>query len=909
MDTGRWQRIEALCADALDRPPRERAAFLRRACDGDLDLEREVASLVEAAEVDPDFLDQPLIDLAAEGEWESRRPQPEQADRVGRYRLVRRLGTGGMGEVFLGVQEGDDFERSVAVKLIRRGVESDEVSRRFARERRILARLRHPNIASLLDGGTTDDGVPYVVMEFVDGLTLDRFCQSRGLNADDRVGLVLQVCQAVQHAHRNLVIHRDLKPSNILVTAEGIPKLLDFGISKLLDGGDDGLAGTLGPETRTGVRVLTPEYAAPEQLRGEAATTASDVFSLALILYELVTGVHPWSGLSDAERLAAIEYGPPSRTTDSGVRTRPRMSIDLHTVIAKGLRTEPERRYPTVDAFAADLERHLEGRPVSARPDTLMYRTSRFVRRNRTAVLAASVVAATLSASSIWVLAERADTARQVASERDKLRETQGFLLEMFGAVGADDVQGDEVSARALLDAQAERIERYDGQPEVQAEIQTVLADGYQRLGAVDAAYPLAVNALEAQVELFGGESVDAARARGLVGWIERERGNHPEAEEALRQSIAMLRAASPAEPGMLGKSLNDLGVVLGDVGRHDEAIPVLEESIALRREAGGGRALGITANNLAFAYGAVGRSDDAIALMREAIEALESELGPRHGRVWTAVSNLTALEAETLGPPETIAAWRTYLRRTEDRFGPDHRETAWALHLLAANLWANASSVGDDGPSFLAESRDLARRATLLAETTYGSDHERTGIIWVTRSNAALLSGDFRASIEARARAIEVYEAVAGPDHPGIGEAYRQMARAHLRLGEVDEGDALARRALDHHLRVLGRDHPTTLTQQVNVALRQLVAGQPDEAAELLEEALPAIDRLDPPREMLAFQTRVSLARAWARSGRREQADSLLDELSSRVDGLPDGATPLLERARDEMRGGAAGP
>lgn len=906
MDADRWSRIEALCADALDRPAAERATFLRRACEGDPELEHEVQSLVDAATADPDFLDRPLIDLRSQEDWTASDSPADTSRRIGRYRLVRQLGRGGMGEVFLGVQEGDDFERSVAVKLIRRGAESDDVARRFARERRILARLRHPNIASLLDGGTADDGVPYVVMEFVDGVRLDRYCDSRSLTTDQRVSLVLHVCRAVQHAHQNLVIHRDLKPANVLVTSEGIPKLLDFGISKLLDGGTDASGDDLtAPETRTGVRVLTPEYAAPEQLQGEAVTTASDVFSLALMLYELVTGTHPWTGLGEAERLAAIDYGPPSRATDPGTATEGRLPLDLHTVLAKGLRADPERRYPTVDAFAEDLERYLDGRPVSARPDTLGYRTSRFVRRNRAAVTAAAIVAATLSAALMWVVAERAETARQVADERDKLRETQGFLLEMFGAVGADEVGGDDVSARALLDAQAARIDRYEGRPEVQAEIQTVLADGYQRLGLVDAAYPLALAALDTQLEVFGDESVEVARSRGLVGWIERERGDTEVAEATLRASIATLRDALPAGAATLGKSLNDLGVVLGDRGRHDEAIPVLEEALEMRRSADGGRALGITANNLASAYGAVGRPDDAVALMQEAVEALEAELGPRHGRVWMATSNLTALRAQTLDPPDRVEAWRDYLRRTEERFGPDHRETAWALNLLAGHLWSAAREVGDDGPAYLAESRELAKLATDLAERTYGPEHERTGIIWVSRSNGELLSGDFRASIDARRRAVEVYEAVGGPDHPQIGLAYREMGRAHLRLGQFDEGDAMARRALEHHRRVLGADHPTTLSQQVNVAMRLLATGRPVEALPILREAETGIGRLEPGRDLLAFQTRVALARAFAGSGQRAEADSLLTTLGDALDDLPESAAQLLERARAEVAGG----
>ena len=912
MDAARWRRVEDLCADAMDRPPGERADFIRRACAGDEALADEVASLVEAATTDPGFLDQPLIDLAAAERGES------GPRRIDRYRLVRTLGRGGMGEVFLGVQEGDDFERSVAVKLIRRGAESDDVSRRFAQERRILARLRHPNIASLLDGGTTDDGTPYVVMEFVDGVRLDRYCESRGLDEADRVRLMLQVCEAVQHAHRNLVIHRDLKPANILVTGEGVPKLLDFGIGKLLD--PEGAATGSGtgrhpresaPETRTGMRVLTPEYAAPEQIRGEPVTTASDVFALGVILYELVTGTHLWAGLDEAERLAAIEYGPttrPDRAERGGGATGggAPLSNDLLTVLGKALRFEAERRYPTVDAFAEDLRRWLEGRPVSARPDTLGYRTARFVRRNRTAVVASSVVAATLLIAVVSVLFQRAEAAERVASERDKLRETQGFLLEMFGAVGPDESPGSEVSARALLDAQSDRIGQYDEQPEVQAEIQLVLADGYQRLGLVDQAYPLATAALDTRRRLLGDDDPEVARAESLLGWIERERGQSDAAESNLRAAIGAFRTMSPPPSGPLSKALNDLGVVLGDQGRHDDAATVLEEAPTLRRSSDGGprgTAIGITASNLAATYQHLGRGDEAVALMQEAIAALEHDLGPGHGRVWVARANLLAFRAGGLAPAERVEGWREHVRRAEEVFGDEHRETAWALYQLGVSLFQAAA--GPDGAANRAESREVLARAAEVADRTFGPTHPRTAAILVGQSTGQLLERDYEASIATRRRALEIFETVYGPDHADIGFGLRDISRALYGLGQAEAGDRVAREAWEHHLRVLGPDNVYTLVQQVNLARRLTLTGAEDEAVALLGEAAAGVDGLDPPQPGLGFQARISLARALARTGRVEAADSILEAVRPQLGEVSASLASGFEQIAREVAGG----
>ncbi|MBT8403025.1 MAG: serine/threonine-protein kinase, partial [Gemmatimonadetes bacterium] len=827
------------------------------------------------------------------------------------YRLVRLLGRGGMGEVHLAVQEGDDFERTVAVKLIRRGAESDELALRFRQERRILARLRHDHIAGLLDGGTDDDGTLYVVMEFVDGRRIDRYCDDRGLDVAARVRLMLDVCDAVQHAHRNLVLHRDLKPANILVTDDGVAKLLDFGIAKLLDGGSPESA----PLTRTDHRVLTPEYAAPEQIRGEEATTASDVFALGVVLYELLAGVHPWASVTPHERLSAIEYGPPSRpsevvtgSTADTSRRRRRLSGDLDTILLKALRAEPHRRYPTVDALADDLRRHLDGRPVSARPDTLGYRTSRFVRRNRTAVTAASVVILTLLGATSTVAVQRSRTAARVEDERDKLVATRDFLLEMFGAVGPDEVGGGEVSARALLDAQAERVADYADRPELQAEVQYVLADGYQRLGLVDDARPLAAASLATRRETLGSDHPDVARSQGLLGWIERERGDRPAAEELLRAAVAAARGSDDPAAAGLAKSLNDLGVTLGDLGRHGEAVEVFQEALSLR-EVGtatsnaGGRGIGITTNNLANAHWALGEQDEAVRLMERSVEALEAALGGEHGRVWLARANLLAFRTETLPGEERIEAWREHRAGAEALFGANHRETARATQYLAAYLLQNLPGP-EGGAARVSEARALYDEALEVAETTFGAEHPRTADMLVGRSHSAMLLRDYPSAIADRERAVQIFRSAQGDDAPEIGLALREIARAWYGLGDGEAGDRVAREALDHFRRTLGPTHSSTLSQQVNVARRMTVTGDPAGAVPLLREAAAGMETLDPTPVPVLAQTRIALALALLRSGEPSEAVDLLDALRPNLESLPTVVQRQFEQVEAEVGG-----
>jgi len=754
--------------------------------------------------------------------------------------------------------------------------------------------------------------VPYVVMEFVDGIRIDRYSDDEQLDVTDRLRLLLEVCGAVQHAHQNLVIHRDLKPSNILVTTDGVPKLLDFGIGKLLDTEAD----SNGPaDTRTEHRILTPEYAAPEQLRGEPVTTASDVFALGIVLYEVLTGTHPWAGVAQADRLSAIERGPPTAPSEavaagseSGpsidpARRRRRLAGDLDTIVLKALRPEPERRYPTVDALADDLRRHLEGRPVSARPDTFGYRARRFVSRHRAAVLAGTVVTLTLVGAGAAIALQRAEAAERVAADRDKLRETQGFLLEMFGAVGPDESPGGEVSARALLDAQAKRLDDYADRPELQAEIQLVLADGYQRLGLLDQARPLADSALQTRVRVLAPDDPDVARARALLGWIERERGEIERAAELLREAVASLRVASPAAPEALAKALNDLGVVLGDQAHHEKAASALEEALALRRAAPGGdrRSVGVTANNLSSAYWQLGRRDEAVPLLEESLAALEASLGPEHGRVWLARANLLIVRTEGQPPEERVAAWREYLDRAERVFGPMHRETAWALYQLGSSLYQ--ARPGPDGAAArLAESAATLTRAVEVADSTFGPTHPRTAIILVGQSNGFLLGRRYRESIAARERAIEIYRSAYGDDYPDIGLALREIARARYGLGEGEEGDRIAREALEHHRRAFGPRHSTTLSQQVNVARRMTATGQAPAAVPMLRDALDGIERLDPKSARLAIQTRIALALAMARADQREAADSVLEPLRPEIDTLPAPIVRAFRQAEEEI-------
>ena len=443
--TERWRRLSALFDECCELGAEARAARLHALAAEDAELARQLRALLDAdarAEVE---VDRPAITLA---------PEFTQAPAaIGPWRVLCHLGSGGMGEVWLAERADGSFDRRVAIKLLKRGMDSEQILARFLRERRILARLSHPHIARLLDGGRADDGRPYFVMEHVEGLPITAWAQARALSVDARLELLLAVCDAVDHAHRNLIVHRDLKPSNILVDADGTVKLLDFGIAKLIDA-DAATDPAVAPLTGTEMRVLTPTYAAPEQIRGEAVTTATDVYALGVLLYELLTGRLPHcregSPQALAERLAHESIERPSHALATDPRRARPLRGDLDTIALTALRHEPERRYAGAAALAEDIRRHRAGRPIHARADALGYRLGRLLRRHRTAAAAAVTVLCAVFAGAA-ALGWQAHAAAREAHEASAIR---CFLVNLFDASRA---AADGVTPGDSLDGLLER--------------------------------------------------------------------------------------------------------------------------------------------------------------------------------------------------------------------------------------------------------------------------------------------------------------------------------------------------------------------------------------------------------------------------------------------------------------------
>ncbi|REK09638.1 MAG: serine/threonine protein kinase [Acidobacteria bacterium] len=700
-----WREIRRWVGELAETSGEERERRLAEVPEG---LRGEVRSLLEAGDGELSMrLEAAVGEQAAE--WLADRDRESAASRstdpgpslagvvLGVWRLERPLGRGGMAEVWEAVRADGTYEQRVAVKLIKRGMDSEEIVARFRRERQILARLEHPAIARILDGGVAPDGRPWLALEMVDGEPITDWCRRHRADLAQRMALVVEVCDAVAAAHRQLVVHRDLKPSNILVDSEGRVRLLDFGIAKLLAG--DG-ADSDGDATRTEARVLTPGYAAPEQIRGEPVSTATDVYALGVVAHELLTGQKPHrrrdrSGDGSASSAAverpsvvlarsAAESDEPGRPEQARHEARI-VAGDLDAVVLTALRAEPERRYPSVSALAADLEAWLDGRPVSARPDTAAYRIGKFVGRHRFGV-AASLLALLLLLSATAFALLQSREARLQARRAERVRD---FLTSIFEVSDPIRARGEVVTARSLLDEGLRRSEdELATEPRLRAEIATLLAGLYRKLGEADVAATTAERAWAERTALEGPESVAAAESELVLGWALASLGRYEPARVHLEHAISVfervegpdsLAAAEAREPLVelvftaegpaqalpiverrlatyrahfaqpdprLGLSLSDLGVVLQTLERFDEAETALEESleILLATLPADDPRLAYPYSNLAATYLGTQRLAEALECADEAVAIRRATLGPRHPE--TGLSRAQRLQA-----------------------------------------------------------------------------------------------------------------------------------------------------------------------------------------------------------------------------------------------------------------------
>ena len=901
MDAERWERIQTLFMAALERDAAEGAALLDEACAGDPALRREVEALLRAHEdshalaIENRLLNAEPIDA----------PDPETllGARVGPYRLQRLLGQGGMGEVYLAERADAQYQQQVALKLIRPGLHTAEVVRRFRAERQILARLTHPHIARLLDGGVTDDGRPYLVMEYVDGVPLTTFCDVHRLAIEERLRLFAKVCQAVQYAHRNLVVHRDLKPSNILITEDGQVKLLDFGIAKLLDPEAAAVSMAL---TQADLRLLTPEYAAPEQVRGEAITTATDVYALGVLLYELLTGHRPYRlpGRIQAEVERVICEVEPTRpstavTEEVAVRrqdgttemlTPQRVSAarrtpvgrlqrllrgDLDNVVMMALRKEAERRYGSAGQLGEDVDRYLAGRPVIAQKDTLGYRVRTFVRRNRVGVAVAIAFVLLLIGFST-VTAWQAQTVvheRDVAqTERDKAEQVVQVLVNLFQSSNPNLVPGGDTLrvGEFLEQGEARVLEELEDQPEIQARMKQVLGDVYTARSQYGRARTLLEEALAQQRALKGPQDPTAAGMLHSLAFLVKETGDLKRAEAMFRESLALHQAIFGERHARVAQAMQDLAAATED---DEEQRRLLTQALALHRAVSPDDSLPVATGLTQLGVYHFKRDDyaEATRLWREALGILTQHYGEDHPRVQTVMNNLAVAYGVDGQLDEAEAMHRTLLAATRRIMGSETTGVANTLNNLGTILAQQGDHAGSEA---------AYRESHALWIRLVGEDHRQVANTARNVGRLLQLQQQYAAALPYLQDALAISRRVDGETHRITGYLMGQLSMILLDLGRVDE----ALQTVQEAVRIIENDipeegHSYLADGQVWLGRALLAKADPHGAEAPLHEALAyrqSTLRADHPK---IAEARCLLGHALAMQGRYANAEPLLRE------------------------------
>ncbi|CAM2070703.1 Non-specific serine/threonine protein kinase [Sulfidibacter corallicola] len=773
---------------------------------------------------------------------------------IGPYRVTRELGQGGTGLVLLATRD-DDTRKQVAIKVLKRGMDTVDILRRFYQERKILAALSHTNIAQLYDAGTTDSGLPFFVMEYVDGVPIDQYADRQGLSVGDRLKLFQKVCGAVSFAHQNLVIHRDLKPANILVTSDGEPKLLDFGISGLLD------PETMTPKTATVLdeRMLTLEYASPEQLRGERLGTGSDVYSLGVILYQLLTGNRPFyfPGRDPMEAESRIAKTRPLKPSDAvqrrliiqtgktqakrgwrfwqrsnTARLNRGLVSDVDNIVLKTLAYEPRDRYPSVEHLTADIRRYFLGLPIHARPLSMSYRLAKFWSRNRWTFVTVGLFCGLLIGFSAFAL----HLARQTEEERDTAEEVVNFMVELFSINDPDLARGQTVTAKELLDKGAERIANdLKDQPRARANLLSAMGRAYAGLGLYHEAQPLLEIALEDRRKAFGLDSLELARA------------------------------------------YYDVGNAYFDTRMYDSVLPYYTEALRIFTQRLGpdhDQVLEVR-NQIGYLYQCLGNYDLAEQYYRDVYEIRSRVLGDDHPSFFHSLNALGIIYMVSNKNEEALDAFSRVLEHNRKEYGPLARNTI----AVTGNLALTYYQIGQYDKAI-----SLYRRQLEGSRKIYDNNHPYLSAALQFLGNALRANGEYEEAQQLLEESVEVLKRTMASNEPSFATANRILGRLHHDRGNWEKAENLYREALSVALNSYGEGHYLVARVQMNLGELLLDQGHPDQAEHILRQALASFQSQFSDNYFRTANTRSVLGASLAAQGRLKEAGPLLKDSYERL-------------------------
>ncbi len=787
-----WQQVKDLFAEAIALPADARLKFLKNQCNGDDLLFNEISSLLAALSEPENLIEDSAIDLASQI---AAKEDNYAEQHFGNYRIIREIGSGGMGTVFLAERDDGEFTMQVALKIVRQSVADHEVIARFKRERQILANLNHPNIAALHDGGVSEKGEPYLAMEYVDGETLIEYAESHRLSIPERLSLFLKICSALSFAHRNLVVHRDIKPSNILVTSDGEPKLLDFGLAKAFESDAS--------KTQTALRAFTPAYASPEQIQGRNITTASDIYSLGVVFYELLTGSKPlqMENMSFEGILQTINISQPiapSELPDRDGETIPRRLLkgDLDNIALTALRKEPERRYRSVEDFAEDIQSHFGGRPIKARPNTFRYLASKFIYRNKVAFTAASIILVALVAGIVVSLWQASVARRESATSQAVNQFMRKMLLTAIPESGGGGKKGAQATIVDVLNETEKQIDGEDlsSQPEVRAELRQLIGSAYLNQGMYDGAQRNLTRALDEQSSLFGRNSPRTLKVEYSLARLYQEKGNYQGAYEIYERRFESWRSEFQEhriEPQLYVEKLSDFGAACRALGDSERAELLVREALDIATQFSIDSQVDFTRTILALILLDQGRFEDAKT---------------------SQIATVSRVRQAGIEDNPTLAP---------------------ALTLMGSILMENGELA--DAAANLIESEGIYRKL-------YGPEYLAIYDNIRLQAQVAYLKGDYRSGEKKIDLALDNYRQNSSPKNIGFATALTIKGLVLNKLGKPAEAENLLREAVRLRTENLPPDHFMTAITKGSLGEVLLDKKKYAEAGPLLRESLNSL-------------------------------------------------------------------
>jgi serine/threonine-protein kinase len=894
MDQQQWKKVNNIVDTALDLSGNERSTYIKEECKGDEQLKRQVTELIASIEQSDnenflgDVEDYPRH-LAREISDEETYKHTSSliGTTIGTYKLIDLIGHGGMGSVFLAERSDKAYSKEVAVKILRRGMDTPSNIARFKRERNILANLEHPNIARLLDGGLTEEGMPYLVMEYVDGTPLPEHCNKNNLSTEKRLALFEQVCLAVQHAHQNAIIHRDLKPSNILVDTKGKVKVLDFGIAKLMEPDKEGTTF----QTRTGARMLTLGYAAPEQLENQIITTATDSYVLGIQLFELLAGVHPFEMVDKnfVEIEEQIREEQPKTPSEKFVKLPSQeqkqiaekrntsvkallstLKGDLDAIVMKALRKEPDHRYSTAEQLLEDINRLKTDLPIIAREDTFRYNASKFIKRHKTRLSVTVGFLLVIIGFTVFYTLQIAQERNKAQLEAQKAQEVSDFLTEMFRASNPYYNPQDTVTAATFLKRGEERIDQLENQPEVQAQLLEVMGRAYTEIGRFEKASPLLQKSLRLRKTYQGTTSIAYSQSLDALVIFQRLKGNFAEAESLTLESISIIRNNQPNNETLLSNGLNELGLILDQRGKYEEADSVYQAVLQIQQRLyePSHPKLAHTYNNRAGVLRKQGQYKKAEELYRKALTIWKKKNGDIHPSTAMGYNDLALILNQQGKLKKADSLYHKGLKIDKQLYEAPHRHIAQSYNNIG-------TFYGQQGR--YQEAKPYLTKAVAMRRKLFSEFHPKLAESLNNLGRLNIELGNYDKAHPYLKEALTIDRENFGETHPYVAGDLANLARIEKENGSLSMAEKHLRESLSIFRATLPSDHRKTADILTELGDLLILQNSLTEAISLLQEALKIKNKSYKERSWQIAHSKSILGKALTKSTEYQKAEPYL--------------------------------